>query len=84
MTEEEAKAKWCPFARQMVQIDSKGTTNGPIAIGSANRFAAAEGSLCFGAGCMAWRTVQRNHHPKPVDDTHTVTIGFCGLAGEPK
>lgn len=52
MTEEEAKTKWCPFAR----LGS--STSG---LGGLNRFASPareadfEGTRCIGSACMAWR-----------------------------
>lgn len=39
MTEDEAKTKWCPFARV---VDSARGTDG-------------EGARCIGSACMAWR-----------------------------
>lgn len=38
---------------------------------------------CIASNCMAWRTVVRNRHPRPIDDAHNETVGFCGLAGAP-
>ena len=59
MTEEEAKTKWCPFARVMISADSDGggafAVKGPIALGSANRFKANERAACIASECMAWR-----------------------------
>lgn len=52
MTEAEAKTKWCPFARQMVTIDSP--PGNPLQGYSANRFDGNRMSLCIGSGCMAW------------------------------
>lgn len=96
MTEDEAKTKWCPFARQMVTAESKGAMSGPIAVGSANRFeddpnGRPRGSMCVASGCMAWRWgfSPREATAAAVDApmTHAkrpfVADGFCGLAGRP-
>jgi hypothetical protein len=48
------------------------------------KYAWPKGAGCIASACMAWRIVRRNHHPRPVDDTHTVTTGYCGLAGSPQ
>ena len=69
MTEEEAKKKWCPFARQMVSIDQ---LENPVAIASANRFHKDKIAGCLASRCMAWRW---------RDDV--TTDGYCGLAGKP-
>ena len=71
VSEDEAKTKWCPFARQMVTIESGGgAITGAVAVGSANRFEGGKGSLCLGSGCMAWRRA----------DALDTKIGYCGFA----
>lgn len=81
MLEEEAKKKWCPFARQMLTLDAeqpgRGLVGGvplkmPIALGSANRFTNGGGCTCLGSACMAWR---RSSEMAPES-------GYCGLAGK--
>lgn len=85
MTEDEAKTKWCPFARTLTVLDS-GDTLPP-----ANRLSVAETILvtgdplspeacrCIGSACMAWREKTSFR-----GDTCTETVsGFCGLAGAP-
>lgn len=61
MTEEEAKTKWCPFARVLVESDE---ARDHSRIASANRLEVkgAGGSdlgwraaHCVGPACMAWR-----------------------------
>ena len=96
MTEEEARKKWCPFARQMVEIRSQGGgVTGPVAVASANRFNDDKGTLCVASGCMAWRWGESKFEGAQavVDAGHgrqrigTVDVeikrGYCGLAGKP-
>lgn len=77
MTEDEAKQKWCPFARgreHQTPNDDNGNTGG------ANRFDMGDpdsGCLCIGSQCMAWRWLDFNHHGKGVNR------GYCGAAGKP-
>lgn len=71
MTEDEAKTKWCPFARVMVTADSDGADGGlrgPIAVGSA---------------CMAWRWKE---FPVAGSQPYAFRQagGGCGLAGTPQ
>jgi len=86
--EEEAKTKWCPFAR----LGS--STSG---LGGMNRFIRPQRSedeqevRCIGSACMAWRW-----HPKGTDPDMIAVRqypdvpepdepdgGYCGLAGKP-
>lgn len=74
MTEEEAKAKWCPFARLV--LTSEGFPSG-------NRF--QENSFvgetrCIGSACMAWRKYTAVVQPM---GTPKADYGYCGLAGRP-
>jgi len=88
MTEDEAKTKWCPFARQMVSIDEEMSgRKSPVAIASANRFDVNKMSICLGSGCMAWRETHPASDPlRHTDGSLTYANsakGFCGLAGTP-
>lgn len=52
MTEEEAKTKWCPFARVGSSTSGLGGFNRfiePVAAGSDEKV------RCIGSACMAWR-----------------------------
>jgi hypothetical protein len=75
LTETEARTKWCPFVRFV--LDSQGFAAG-------NRFDGARHSLCIASECMAWRflgaapTTQMTAEGKPIESR-----GFCGLAGRP-
>ena len=67
LTEEEAKAKWCPL--------DKGSYS--------ERHIGGPKPYCIGSACMAWRwaKVRERHNPSSVaarDD-----IGFCGAFGKP-
>lgn len=90
MTEDQAKTKWCPFARQVVSIQHADGSH--IAIGSANRSEGGMLGMCVGSQCMAWRK-------RPTGDVGGMRIGskgeilelgrpamggFCGLAGRPE
>lgn len=72
MTEDEAKKKWCPFARNAKAED----------YGCQNRLAWGEpdkSCMCIGTACMAWR------YQSDVEayEGQTITDGYCGLAGKP-
>jgi hypothetical protein len=88
MTEDEARQKWCPFARiaKFVRNTETGEPTGVVASG--NRFLAADGPLsdapCIASQCMAWRW---NAIVAPgVEGVAGVKldVGYCGLAGEPQ
>lgn len=62
MTEEEAKTKWCPFARSLIalrEVESQNVAGGT----SANRWNGISTNTppvsdipkCIGSACMAWR-----------------------------
>jgi hypothetical protein len=46
LTEEEAKTKWCPFARLSIGKDLAAPNRGP---------SVEEKCRCIGSACMAWR-----------------------------
>lgn len=87
MTEEEAKTKWCPFAR-VAKRDIPGR--------SYNRWAddwspagAVDGAKCVGSACMAWRNFPPEEWGKDEPPYHPSNVGiqptdgYCGLAGKP-
>lgn len=87
LTEEEAKGKWCPFAR--VALDYGEGTAGSRMVASANRGWADLAdhlnvdSRCIASQCMAWRPAVLPHQrnlPNPAD---AAPAGYCGLAGKP-
>jgi hypothetical protein len=93
MTEDEARTKWCPFARCLTTIDNDGN---PIALTAINRAAGdVAGSLCIASACMAWRftdyfneqhrlTRKVTIEPAPDGWSETNREGHCGLAGRPE
>ena len=95
-TEEEAKTKWCPFARAAFEWLGKETDPtrpiGPpidqrVLSASVNRGSGlSEPCRCIASECMAWRWIYTDHF------THVGTgetkggkrseLGYCGLAGK--
>ena len=88
MTEDEAKTKWCPFAR----VDNTAANRV-----SAQSFAPGGDALCIGSACMAWRSRPQwrvrsdypwvdgvPHGDNKGPNNETRAAGFCGLAGELK
>lgn len=87
MTEDEAKMRWCPFARVAfgwVEPVQSYQDAGQAVAASVNRKLLSAECNCLGSACMAWRTrvvstteVDRNgEHVERV-------LGYCGLAGCP-
>lgn len=67
MTEDEAKTKWCPFARMKMADRMQGnspvcvepqTTFNRIAVNGRAEPMLASQSLCLGSQCMAWRWIK--------------------------
>ena len=89
MTEDEAKQKWCPFARvSAVQENSVTPSFNRAATKEADTMTPAA-SKCIGSACMAWRwsltqppgtgfDAYGRPNPRQPD-----IRGFCGLAGTP-
>lgn len=84
MTEDEAKKKWCPFARS---YDIRGTPDMPVTV---NRFGRGPDSecMCLASGCMAWRPRETNAFKHKAEAEFRKSgirlqsdTGFCGLAG---
>lgn len=92
MTEEEAKTKWCPFAR--TQYVGEPDKNGDRYRESypANRMYApdlgcgTDAALCIASACMAWRQTDNYVGPCAAgEDAPTPKpAGYCGLAGRPE
>lgn len=98
MTEEEAKTKWCPFAR-VVQPAGDWA---PAPAGNREIMGGAVGALnganlCIASACMAWRweyapdgsfnTRMEGPHLTVVERVPNLArteSGYCGLAGSPQ
>lgn len=85
MTEDEAKAKWCPFVRAWEGAGQSWATrplNGANDIG----LMTPEKSFCMGSACMAWR-VRVGFEPATLAHISAAggeapePEGYCGLAG---
>jgi len=72
MTEEEAKTKWCPFAR---------VNRGQNASNRDSEGFFYPAHKCIGTACMAWRLLYK--YPDPTKAEIAVIGGYCGLAGRP-
>ena len=83
MTEEEAKTKWCPFARAGITANERTDTREPGQVGP-------NAARCIGSACMAWRlstppkTRQESCGPQGGYRTVVIANGYCGLAGTPQ
>ena len=88
LTEDEARGKWCPFARVRTWTAENGG-GVPTNAASANRHSAGlmPGSICVASACMAWRwLLEPDRQPGEVPRVGGVVLtkrvrGFCGLAG---
>lgn len=90
MTEDEAKTKWCPFARRLFDWNEETSYN--------RRKDDTPGSLCIASACMAWRWfddiedgklhryTHKSEHGSSAEILKDVSLrrGFCGLAGPPQ
>jgi len=74
MTEDEAKTKWCPFARI---ADPNAPTGGNTYINKIDGVA----PRCIGSDCMAWRSKPDKLYERDPDKYPL--LGYCGLAGTP-
>jgi len=82
MTEEEAKQRWCPFAR-VVEQGSAIATHNRVQLPTGRDVQVPVAGFCIASSCMAWRVKTETRrtsggHPYPV------TVGYCGLAGRPE
>jgi hypothetical protein len=94
MTEEEAKQRWCPFARLLAHTYSQDGQGRSYEGGySYNRSPDSDddrgphmpgGSLCIASACMAWRwklPADERRYPNSAWAEERRDHGFCGLAG---
>lgn len=87
MTEDEAKTKWCPFARDSETAGNRVRYGAPgEAVEDDYRTEAAAQFPCIASACMAWRW--DGTHVNDPDDPKADMVwsdrsyGHCGLAGE--
>lgn len=73
MTEDEAKTKWCPFARVGVENDPTAASYNRLQEDVDGRREPFQ-TLCIASRCMAFRWL-------PIRDGKAG--GYCGLAGQP-
>lgn len=72
LTEEEAKTRWCPFARAVAPVvDTSANVIGGTPANRGSGGAPDPDCRCLASGCMAWR--------KPSGSQK----GYCGLARAP-
>ena len=80
VTEEQAKTKWCPFARVPVEtetlewvVGNRANQTGPGGL--------YKGSKCIASQCMAFRLIPIEPYADSSDPPPK--RGYCGLAGTP-
>jgi hypothetical protein len=69
LTEEDAREKWCPFAR----ADAYPASESSVTVNREGSSFTRKACLCIASNCMAWRWAEE----KSVTDRR----GYCGLAG---
>lgn len=81
-TEEEAKTKWCPFARAHAICNG-----GTLALNRAVGGGVWTDCRCIASACMAWRWCGRDPlEAQTLGGTPISTKpekGYCGLGGKP-
>lgn len=74
-TEEQAKTKWCPYSRVMVDQDVEVSVNRSVRGGEPD-----PDCMCVATGCMAWRWVV-DASGKLVEAPDGALQGYCGMGG---
>lgn len=79
MTEDEAKSKWCPFARGLIRSGTNMVAGNRI-----DNIETDPKATCIGADCMAWRWTDYEWTGNPSMPERAGGVnGHCGLAGKP-
>jgi hypothetical protein len=87
ITEDQAKNRWCPHARELAVHKDAGNVGRLIS--GYNRLNGGNVPACLGSLCMAWRFAEE----KRIRDIDLVTsdvvdltprVGYCGLSGKPE
>jgi len=77
MTEEEARGKWCPFARgEVAHLKNWEGVKQALFIGNRMNDNVPASTLCIGSDCMAWRK-------RPTTRIGRAAEGWCALMGGP-
>jgi hypothetical protein len=78
VTEEDARSKWCPFARVAIGVGPiGGSTTGYTVFNRATTVGEAPlNAMCLGSACMAWRV-----RAAADGKGGWKGDGYCGLAG---
>lgn len=92
LTEEEAKKRWCPFARVTIGGKLPTSMNRLQTIGKdSDGDTVTEGALrlpigarCIASECMAWRHHGPGWRTSETAGNYAVELGFCGLASVPQ
>lgn len=81
ITEQEAKKRWCPFARIIVSGVSANRNHPGVA---------DDCCLCIASTCMTWRAIETSEFNDRANAEFRTSgkrlkcdTGYCGLAGEP-
>lgn len=77
LREDEAKTKWCPFARTFDGVQTE-TIAAAASVSRQNDGSPFKPCLCIASACMAWRWIERLEN-QDLEDIR----GYCGLAGRP-
>ena len=85
LTEDEAKTKWCPFARVVDGVNEQSAVNRRQGL----RDPHFPDPACIASACMAWRWFDEESDDHPgmtharITGELTPRRGYCGLAGKP-
>jgi hypothetical protein len=78
MTEDEAKTKWCPHARQAAVI-SNDLGTGATANRDASNHYGVPNVNCIASACMAWRWGPTENKPSDISTIHAHMVATgCG------
>ena len=91
MTEEQAKLRWCPFARVSIGLDPEFTVHNRVADAITGKDSRdeehginhPEAYNCIASACMAWRWSTSPRSAAEVNargNAGAVASGYCGLA----
>lgn len=76
MTEDEAKKRWCPFARLYNMNRAHEMVSAPEPEWPAQ-------CACIASACMAWRWTDPLYQNPALAELNKDRNGHCGLAGKP-